>query len=165
MPRPSVIPDVLLRLEAYLNEREVAYWSQPEGNRDPTIPSTPDGKVNVRVLAAAIGLRQTQEKYLYSNADLSNLINLMAEGQGLLPIRARLLQQAGDKVLQARLVRQAKDSRAASQAVVEAQAAQSELLEKLRDAVAEIERLQAANLRLRAQLDAMDAGLHIRIAD
>jgi len=47
------------------------------------MPSTSDGKVNVRALAQALELKQTQEKYRYERQELTSLINLVAEGQGL----------------------------------------------------------------------------------
>ncbi|CAJ9571941.1 hypothetical protein ISF31_00405 [Burkholderia pseudomallei] len=165
MPRPSVIPQVLGRLEAYLNDREMEYLAQPDSSRQPTLPATSDGKVNVRAIAQAIDLKTTQEKYLYERAELTQVINMMAEGQGLLPIGSRLTQEAGDAALRQRMVRQAKDAKASAQAAVEAQAVQAELLEKLRDAAAEIESLRAENLRLRAQVDAMHAGFYVRVED
>lgn len=165
MPRPSVIPAVKARLEAFLEERETAYLGQAEDSRRPTLPSTPDGKVNVRAVAQAIDLKQTQEKYLFERDELSSLINLVAEGQGLLPIGARLLQDAGDKAIKERLVRQAQAARGAAQAAVEAQAVHAELLEKVRELSADNEALHAENLRLRAQLDAMDLGLYVRVLD
>jgi len=165
MARPSVIPAVRERLEQYLNEREAAFLAQPEDERQPTLPGTPDGKVNVRADAQAIELKQTQEKYLYEREELSSLINLVAEGQGLLPIGARLLQDAGDKAIKERLVRQAQAARSAAQAAIEAQALQGELLEQLRELSADNESLRAENLRLRAQLDAMRLGLHVWVRD
>lgn len=165
MARPSVIPQVRLRLEEYLNEREAEYLAQSEDDRTPTLPVTPDGKVNVRALAQAIDLKQTQEKYLYERDELSQLINLMAEGQGLLPIGARVMQVAGDKALRERIAHQSQASKAASQAAVEAQAVQAELLEKLKDAIAEVELLRAENLRLRAQLDSIRNGIFIEVVD
>lgn len=165
MGRPSIIPAVRERLEQYLDQREAEFLARAEGERTPTLPSTPDGKVNVRAVAQAIELKQTQEKYLYERDELSSLINLVAEGQGLLPIGARLLQVAGDKAIKERLVRQAQAARGAAQAAVEAQAVHSELLEKVRELSADNESLRAENLRLRAQLDAMDLGLHVRVLD
>lgn len=163
MARPSVIPQVRERLELYLESCECEYLAQPAKTRRATLPATPDGKINVRGVAQAINLKVSQEKYLYERAELSQLINLVAEGQGLLPIGSRLTQEAGDKVLKERLVRQAQAGKAAEQAAVEAQAMQSELLDRLKDAVAEIEILKAENLRLHAQLDAVHAGVFIRI--
>ena len=65
MPRQSVIATVKAALEKYLERMRVAFVGVPEAQRTPTMPATSDGKVNVRVLATAIGLSQTQEKYLY----------------------------------------------------------------------------------------------------
>lgn len=165
MARPSVIPQVRVRLEAYLNDREVEYQAQPDLQRTPTLPATPDGKVNVRAVAQAIDLKVTQEKYLYERDELTQLINLMAEGQGLMPIGSRLVQEAGDKALKERMVRQAQTAKAAGQAAVEAQAVHAELLDRLKAAVADIEALKAANARLRAQLDAIHAGMLVRVDD
>ena len=131
MPRPSVIPTVKDALEVYLERMQVAYLSMPEAQRVPTLPATPDGKVNVRALGQAIELKQTQEKYLFERQELTSLINLVAEGQGLLPIGSRLLVDASDKVLKERLVRQAQSAKANAQAAVEAQSATGELLGRL----------------------------------
>jgi hypothetical protein len=165
MARISVIPAVLERLEAYLNECERDYLAQPVDQRVATIPATVDGKVNVRAVAQAIDLKVTQEKYLYEREELSQLVNLMAEGQGLLPIGSRLTQDAGDKALKERMVRQAQGAKAAAQAAVEAQAVHAELLEKLSGAAIEIETLRTENLRLRARLDAIHAGMFVLVND
>jgi hypothetical protein len=165
MPRPSVIPTVKAALEDYLERMQVAFLSRPEAQRVPTLPATPDGKVNVRALAQAIELKQTQEKYLYERAELTSLINLVAEGQGLMPIGSRLLVEASDQALKERLIRQAKSANSNARAAVEAQAATGELLEKLKDAVFEIESLRAENMRLKAQLDQIHSGLMVRIIE
>lgn len=163
MARPSIIPQVLGRLETYLNDRETEYLAQPEGLRTSTLPATPDGKVNVRAIAKAIDLKVTQEKYLYERAELTQLINMMAEGQGLSPIGSRLSLEAGDLALRERLARQAQAAKVASQAAVEAQAVQAELLDKLKDSAYEIQKLRAENIRLRAQLDAILSGTLLRV--
>lgn len=165
MPRPSVIPAVLQRLEQYLEAREAEYLAQPESDRTPTLPATGDGKVNVRQLAAAIGLKQTQEKYLFERAELSSLINLMAEGQGLAPIGARLLDKAADAAVLDRLARQSQQARLATQAAVEAEAVQAELLQRIGDLEADNQRLHAENMRLRARLDLINAGTLIPLDD
>ncbi|MGB4066214.1 MAG: hypothetical protein WBK19_20495 [Azonexus sp.] len=165
MPRPSVIPDIKLRLEAYLNEQEQAYLEQPADSRAPTLPTTPDGKINVRAIAQSIGLKQTQEKYLYERKELCDLVNLMAEGQDILPIGSRLIESANDKAIKVRLTQQAKQSRNASQAAVEAQAAQAELLERLQQINHELEQVKAENRRLRAQIDALHDGLYVEIRE
>ena len=161
MGRPSVIPQVRERLEHYLNELECRYQGQSEDQRVPTIPATTDGKVNVRAVATAIGLKTTQEKYLYERAELSSLVNLMAEGQGLAPIGARLSQDAADRAVKAKALFQAKNLRLAAQAAVEAQAQQEELLQVIKDLGRENQRLTAENLRLSARLEAVEAGIFV----
>ena len=162
MGRPSVIPSVREKLEAYLDERETAYQSAPEEQREPTLPATLDGKVNVRGIAQALGLRQTQEKYLFERDELSSLINLVAEGQGLLPIGSRTLD-AADKALKLRLALQAKASKADAQAAVETRAAEQRLLEELTQALGEVEALKAENMRLRSQLELIHAGVLVSV--
>lgn len=161
MGRPSTTPTVKAALKNYLDRMQAAFIAMPEAQRVATLPSTPDGKVNVRAVAQAINLRQTQEKYLFSNKDLSDLINLIAEGQGLRPIGSRLLVDASDQALKDRLVRQAKTAKVNAQAAVEAQSATSELLEKLREVVLDNESLKAENLRLKAQLDMIHSGMMV----
>ena len=165
MPRPSVIPTVKATLEDYLERMQEAFLAVPEAQRAPTLEATPDGKINVRALATAIGLLKSQEKYLYERPELTSLINLVAEGQGLAPIGSRLLVDASDKVLKERLARQAQIAKANAQATVEAQAATGELLEKLKDAVLEVESLRAENMRLRTQLDHIHSGMMVGVVD
>lgn len=165
MPRPSVIPTVKAALETYLERMQVVFLSMPEAQRVPTLPSTTDGKINVRALAQAIDLKQTQEKYLYERPELTSLINLVAEGQGLLPIGSRLLLDASDKALKDRLVRQTQNAKAYAQAAVEAQSSAAELLEKLREVVLENESLRAENMRIKAQLDMIHSGMLVRVVD
>jgi hypothetical protein len=165
MARPSIIPTVKAALEDYLERMQAAYLANPEEQRVPTLPSTPDGKVNVRAVAQAIDLKQTQEKYLYERQELTSLINLVAEGQGLAPIGARLLVDAADKALKDRMVRTAQSAKANAQAAIEAQSATAELLEKLRDVVHENESLKAQNMRLQAQLDMIHSGMTVGVQD
>ena len=119
----------------------------------------------MRALAQAIDLKQTQEKYLFERAELTSLINLVAEGQGLRPIGSRLLVDASDQALKDRLVRQAKTSKANAQAAVEAQSSTTELLEKLREAVLDNESLKAENIRLKAQLDMIHSGMMVEVVN
>jgi len=165
MPRPSVIPTVKAALEDYLERMQVAFLAAPEDLRVPTLPATPDGKVNVRALAQAVDLKQTQEKYLYERQELTTLINLVAEGQGLMPIGSRLLVDAADKALKDRMARTAQSAKASAQAAVEAQSATAELLEKLRDVVLENESLKAQNMRFKAQLDMIHSGMMVGVQD
>ncbi|HNG55042.1 hypothetical protein [Thauera sp. SWB20] len=163
MPRPSVIPGIKARLEAYLDQREAEYLALPEGSRQPTLPVTADGKVNVRALAQAIELKPTQEKYLYERKELCDLINCIAEGQGVLSIGSRVTQTEADKAIKQRLIQQAKSAQEASQAAVEAVSAQQALLDRIRSLTAELEASRAENERLRAQLQAVENGIWVDV--
>lgn len=163
MPRPSVIPKVLSDLTEYLDRLQDRYASEPEHARSPTLPLTPDGKINVRALAKAIGLKQSQEKYLYERPELTQLINLICDGQGVLPIGSRLSQTAADKAIKEQLVRQARAVTDASRSAVEAQGALQEMLTRVRDMAVELETVKAENRRLRAQIDAMHEGIFVKV--
>lgn len=163
MGRPSVIPGIKARLEAWLDEREAAYLSQPEDTRQPTLPMTPDGKVNVRALAQAIDLKPTQEKYLFEREELTTLINCIAEGQGVLTIGARVNPTEADKQIKQKIIRHAKNAREATQAATEAVAAQQELLDRIRSLSADLEAAKAEVLRLRTRLQAVEAGVWVSV--
>lgn len=164
MARQSVIPAVKERLELYLDERQAEYLQKPAGNRTATLPQTTDSKVNVRAIATAIGLRQTQEKYLFERDELSSLINLVAEGQELLPIGSRTSDVA-DMAIKERLARQAKTAKSDAQGAVEARARETALVEQLDEAHSAIASLEATVMRLRAQLDMVHSGLMVRVIE
>lgn len=159
MGRPSVIPQVRERLEQYLDELQRRYVMQDPERRVATMPATTDGKVNVRAIANAIGLRETQEKYLYERPELSSLVNLLAEGQGLAPIGARTMQDAVDRAAKAKAQIQAQRLRTVALASVEAQAQRDELLQAIKELSQVNQRLAAENTRLRARLEAIERGI------
>ena len=163
--RPSVIPLVKERLERYLEIVETAYLAQPKSNRKPTLPHTTDFKANVAAIAAALEppLTDGQSKYLHRHDELKNLVNLVAEGQGLRPIGARTQEDAADEALKARLVMQAKSSKEDAQAAVEAKAREAALTMELQKALHLIADLEDENMRLRAQLDLARSGMLVRV--
>lgn len=105
MGRPSIIPELKARLEAWLDARMAQWEAQPAGQRAPTLPMTEDGKVNVRALTLALGLRVSQEQHFYKHPELTNAVNAIAEAQGLKPIGSRLGCGAEDRALTARMNR------------------------------------------------------------
>lgn len=135
MSRPSVIPEIMARLESYLNEKEIAYQQQIMDSRKATLPTTPDGKVNVRALAEEIGLKTTQEKYLYERAELTELVNMTAINQGLLPIGARVRREMGSANIRS--------------------LSQPDLLLQLKATEKELDAVKSENVRLRTQLEAL----------
>jgi len=165
MARPSVIPKVVADLTEYLNKCQAAFDALPIEAKAPTVPVTSDGKVNVRAIAKAIRLTDNQEKYLYERPALTDLINLVCEGQGVLPIRSRLIQSAADKALKDRLIRQSKAAQESSQAAVEASGALQSALDRVQELSAELEAVKAQNIRLRAQLQSVQYGIYVPVIE
>lgn len=163
MPRPSVIPGIKARLEAWLDERESAYLSQSEATRQPTLPITPDGKVNVSAVAKAIQLTEGQVKYLHERDELKALINCIAEGQGILSIGSRVSQSQADKLIKQKIIKHAKNAQEATQAATEAVAANLELLDRIRSLSSELEAEKAEVLRLRTRLQAIEVGMWVTV--
>jgi chromosome segregation ATPase len=144
-----------------LDEREAAFLAQPVATRQPTLPMTPDGKVNVRAVAQAIDLMPTQEKYLFEREELTTLINCIAEGQGVLTIGARVNPTDADKQIKQKIIQHAKNAQQATQAATAAVAAQQELLDRIRSLSADLEAAKAEVLRLRTRLQAVEAGVWV----
>ncbi len=85
----SVVPDILAKLEAWLDDR-LRQWEEQQGlDRAPTLPMTPDGKVNVRSIVATLGLPIHNEQHFYRHQELRSAVNAAAAAQGLKPIGAR----------------------------------------------------------------------------
>jgi hypothetical protein len=103
--RPSIIPELKAKLEAWLDARMAQWEAQAAGHGAPTLPVTEDGKVNVRALTLALGLRISQEQHFYKHLELRNAVNAVAEAQGLKPIGSRAGSEAEDKALTARINR------------------------------------------------------------
>jgi paraquat-inducible protein B len=159
MGRPSVIPGIRMRLEAWLDAREAEYLAQREGARQATLPLCGDGKVNVRAVAEAIQLSRTQEKYLYERKELAELINCIAEGQGVLTIGSRVNQSEADAQVRRRMAMQTRQADQAEQAATEAIASQKELISRIQELSAALEAAKAENGRMRAQLEAVREGI------
>ena len=97
MPARSIIPEILAKLEPYLELLDQQWESQAEGCRTPTLPHD-KGQVNVRAITKAVGLRQSQEQHFFKKRELALAINELARIQGLRGINSRQLQDAGDRV-------------------------------------------------------------------
>lgn len=163
MGRPSITAEVKARLDAYLADIDSSFRAQNSGAQTPTLPLTNDGKVNVRAVAQAVELRQTQEKYLYERDELRDLINAVAAHQGVAPIGFRLTPKTQVPPSIALLEQRAREGAAAAKAAVEAHAVQAELLQQLQHASAEVQTLRAENLRLRSELDAIHSGIFLGV--
>jgi len=130
MARASIVPYISSLLEPYL-ERIDANWSaQPETARTPTLPHLDDGKVNVRAITLALGLKQTQEQHFFKQRQLASAVNAVAEIQGLKPIGSRALIDADDKVAAERIAAVSSERDELAKALAEALAAVEELRKK-----------------------------------
>lgn len=167
MPRPSVIPEILNRLSKYLDERQAEWLAQPvpDNERNPTLPYTPDFKVNVQGLGKAIGLTPGQYQYLHLRPELTSVVNAVAEQQGLLPIGAR---KEGTKLqarneIQDQIALSNRTAQDAAKAAVEARASEQALLDELREAHETIAAQAATIMRLEAQLNEIRNGVWVEV--
>ncbi|AMK11248.1 hypothetical protein [Pseudodesulfovibrio indicus] len=146
MPK-SITPEILSKLEPYLEQLDQSWEAQPEGLRQPTLPITPDGKVNVRGIAKAIGLRQSQEQHFFRKPELASPVNALAQVQGVKSIGSRLLSDQHDKAAVDRLARTATERNDLARALAEKEAEIESLREEntmLLSRLAQIESVGAA---------------------
>lgn len=145
----SVIPTILARLEPHLEALEIAWSAQAKDRREPTLPSTPEGKINVRQLVRDIGLRETQEQHFFRKPELAGPVNALARVQGLKPIGSRMLDDVVDEGVRRRLKRSSDEG--------------ADLRKALAEREALVESLRAENARLRARLELVEeTGLIMR---
>jgi uncharacterized coiled-coil protein SlyX len=147
----SVLPDLLRLVEPYLDRQAAAWAAQPPRDRRPTLPSTTDGKVNVRAITTALGLERSQEQHFFKQPDLRSVVNAVAQEQGLKPIGARSLSEEMGKAVAARIRRTDKRS--------------GELAALVAEQAATIERQRRTIDGLRERLRIFEeTGQHLRIA-
>lgn len=148
----SILKILLDLLEPYLEEKVAAWLAQPEADRRPTLPSTVDGKVNVRGVAeeSKIGIARVQ--HLFKREELRSVVNAVALEQGLKLIGARLPSDDVEKEVAARMRRT--DARA------------NELGTLVAEQAATIERQRRQIAALREQIHAFEeTGQIIRTAE
>lgn len=148
----SLLPELLGLLEPYLERKVEAWLSQPEGGRRPTLPSTVDGKVNVRAVADESNIGISRVQHLFKREELRSAVNAVALEQMLKPIGARLPSDDVEKEVAARMRR------------IESRA--NELGTLVAEQAATIERQRREIAALREQLRAFeDTGQIIRTAE
>jgi hypothetical protein len=145
----SVVPSILEKLEPHLERLELAWSSQPEHDRAPTLPLTLEGKVNVRQLVRDLGLRESLEQHFFRKPELAGPVNALAKVQGVKPIGSRLLDDVADAGVRKRLGRDADTI--------------SELRKALAEREALVVSLREENSRLKARLELVEeTGLMFR---
>ena len=140
-PRAGV-PSILEKLEPHLEQIELTWSAQPEDDRRPTLPLTPEGKVNVRQLVRDLGLRETLEQHFFRKPELAGPVNALARVQGVKPIGSRLLDDVADEGVRRRMGRNADEI--------------SDLRKALAEREALVEALRAENGRLKARLGLLE---------
>lgn len=151
MGRPSIVPDIQAVLEPYLERCHAAWTAMAPDARAPTLPSTDDGKVNVRALTLALGLKRHQEQHFYNHAELTGLVNSVAQAQGLRGIKSRHQAEAEDAEVADRFVRVQKERGELARLLAE------------REAVIEAQRREIAALREQLRL-LEETGMVVRTA-
>jgi len=129
MAAKSILPELLQKLEAYIEERIAEWAAQSADRRVPTLPSTKEGKVNVRELALALGLKRTQEQHFFKHVKLRTAVNAAAALQGLAQISSREETDANDAALGKRITK-ANTDLSELQRVCAEQAAQIEVMRR-----------------------------------
>lgn len=129
MAAKSILPELLQKLEAYIEERIAEWEAQSADRRVPTLPSTKEGKVNVRELALALGLKRTQEQHFFKHVELRTAVNAAAALQGLAQISSREETDANDAALGKRITK-ANTDLSELQKVCAEQAAQIEVMRR-----------------------------------
>lgn len=146
-------------LEEWLNRREEEYLCLPADAKVPSLPSTSDNMINVHEVAKQLGCARS---YLYDYSELSLLLDLFAEGQGLSPSCSRT-PAAGDRVVQDRMKMISKSAKLDAQASVEARAALSDAINRNADLQSEVQRLRLENTSLKEQLNLIHQGVRVRL--
>lgn len=152
MPQQSIVPKILGLLEPFLERLDEEWERQPEQDRCPTLPATDDGKVNVRALTKALGLRQTQEQHFYRHPELASAVNAVAYAQGLKTIGSRVLEDAYDDTVTERLQK------------VEARSSSLAKILSEREAVIERQRREIESLREQLRM-VEDFGMPLRVGE
>lgn len=153
MARPStVIPRILAALTEF----------EAEGKM---LPATNDGKVNVAGLCRELrNVRDDDVQHFHKKEEIKQVVNTMAQKQGLLPVGYRAQGDDANQELEQRIQQTSAQAREDAQAAVEATSAREAMLKEIRDLHEELARrdLEIAGLKERLRL-IDDAGLFVRM--
>jgi hypothetical protein len=79
----TVVSAIKARLEPYLEEKVGHLGTGALSPAEPTLPVTVEGKINVRAITHALGLKLSQEQYFYKYAELTTMVNAVLHFLGL----------------------------------------------------------------------------------
>lgn len=144
MTRRAVVPAILEVLEPWLEGIEKEYAAQPPTELRPTLPLTPDGKVNVVAIVRELKLKPADQKWFHTKPEIRDLVNSFAESQGVKPIGSRTQLDQVDDVVRQKVKRLGGDARRAQSDLTEAQRQIEFLTAKLEKVVVERNRYRSA---------------------
>lgn len=147
MAAKSVVPDILAILEPYLEAKLTDYETMP-GRATPTLPATPDGKVNVDGLVRELGCNPNWRQHFFKKREVFDAVNIAAEAMGLAPIGSRQLDDETAIAVRAKIARLGNAEKKASESLVET-------LRRVDVLTAENERLRLQVISLEAQIAAI----------
>jgi hypothetical protein len=120
MAQPSILPGIIAVLDPYLEAKLVAFEAMPESERTPTLPATPDGKLNVTGLVRDLGLKPSDVQHFHRKRELFDPVNIAAEAMGLAPIGSRAIDDEAAMAVKAKLAKLGASEKRASEDLVEA---------------------------------------------
>nr|WP_287410220.1 hypothetical protein [Pseudodesulfovibrio sp.] len=150
MPK-NITPEILAKLEPYLEQLDASWDAQSESLRQPTLPITPDGKVNVRAIAKAIGLRQSQEQHFYRKPELATPVNALCLVQGVKSIGSRVLADQSDKAAADRLARTTTEKNNLARVLAEKEAEIESLREENAMLLSRLAQIESTGTSLRTE--------------
>lgn len=87
----SVLPEILEKLESYLDRIDATWLAQAEHKRLPTLPCEGD-RVNVRGIVRELNFKLTWEQHFYNKPEIMSVVNRVCEVQGLKGIKSRSVE-------------------------------------------------------------------------
>jgi hypothetical protein len=137
-------------LRTYLDRKQRDYEMQPEAHRAPTLPSTKEGKVNVKAVARE--MLETPEgrdlspniwQHFHNKDSLRALINVVAENQGLGRIRCQAEEDQDDDAAKAEIGRARAEAKRQTEGHLQERVRVAQLERENADLRAEIESFRA----------------------
>ena len=101
-------------------------------SKDKKLPVTNDGKVNVSGLCKELGLKPSDVQHFHRKESVKLAVNAIAGEQKILPIGARAVSVAEDKVMRERIASVASQSKDLGQAAAEQAAVNTAMAETVR---------------------------------